>query len=67
MCGWFFLCCVLCERYSETGLFRTQKADGIMGLSINGLTLVPTLARHDLIPFKTFSLCFSRTGKLEKT
>lgn len=49
-------------QYSETGLFRTQKADGIMGLSINSLTLVPTMARQGLIPFKTFSLCFSRTG-----
>jgi hypothetical protein len=49
-------------QYSETGLFRTQKADGIMGLSINSLTMVPILAAHNLLSVKTFSLCFSRTG-----
>mmetsp|Transcript_6059 Transcript_6059/g.7843 ORF Transcript_6059/g.7843 Transcript_6059/m.7843 type:complete len:582 (-) Transcript_6059:290-2035(-) len=49
-------------QFSETGLFRTQKADGIMGLSINSLTLVPTLVAHNLLPVKAFSLCFSRTG-----
>ena len=31
-----------CQFY-ETGLFRTQKADGIMGMSSNAATLVPQL------------------------
>ena len=47
-------------QYSETGLFRTQKADGIMGMSANAVTLVPTLRGRRRVTSKTFGLCFMK-------
>lgn len=49
-------------QFSETGLFRTQKADGIMGLSANSLTLVPHLKQQQLIEKRLFALCFKKGG-----
>jgi len=51
-------------QISETGLFRTQKADGIMGLSANSMTLVPMLQGQHKIASKTFGLCFMKGGGL---
>merc|ERR1719502_753473 len=50
-----------CQFY-ETGLFRTQKADGIMGLSSNALTLVHQMNSNKRIPNKEFALCFMKGG-----
>lgn len=49
-------------QYSETGLFRTQKADGIMGLSSNALTLVHQMNSNKRIPNKEFALCYMKGG-----
>ena len=49
-------------QYSETGLFRTQKADGIMGLSANAQTLVPQVKAAKFIESRTFALCFMKGG-----
>lgn len=49
-------------QFSETGLFRTQKADGIMGLSANPVTLVPHLKSQSIIDQRAFSLCFKKGG-----
>ena len=49
-------------QYSETGLFRTQKADGIMGMSANSMTIVPTAKAAHKIESKTFSMCFMKGG-----
>jgi hypothetical protein len=50
-----------CQFY-ETGLFRTQKADGIMGMSSNTGTLVPKLQGAGKIKHRAFSLCFRIGG-----
>jgi len=50
-----------CQFY-ETGLFRTQKADGIMGMSSNSGTLVPKLQDAGKIKHRAFSLCFRIGG-----
>jgi len=49
-------------QFSETGLFRTQKADGIMGLSANSLTLVPQMKSQRKNSNQVFSLCFMKGG-----
>ena len=41
-------------QFSETGLFRTQKADGIMGMSANSLTIVPQVG-HSLTRLLAYS------------
>jgi len=46
----------------ETGLFKTQYADGIMGLSMYTQTLVGTWMKHGSIPSPSFSLCLNRKG-----
>jgi len=46
---------------SETGLFRTQKVDGIMGLSATVDTLPFQLHNKKITSTKVFGLCF-RTG-----
>ena len=48
---------------SEQGLFKTQYADGIMGLSMyHAQTLVRSWARRRSIPRPSFSLCLNRDG-----
>jgi len=50
-----------CQTY-ETGLFRTQKADGIMGMSMHSQTLVPTMRAAGQIDHNAFSMCFMYGG-----
>ncbi|CBJ25999.1 aspartyl protease [Ectocarpus siliculosus] len=47
---------------SLTGLFKTQLADGIMGLNADSRTLITQLATAGKISERKFSLCFSETG-----
>ncbi|CAN0236584.1 unnamed protein product [Ascophyllum nodosum] len=47
---------------SQTGLFKTQLADGIMGMSADSHTLVWQLAKAGKIKDRTFSLCFGLNG-----
>ena len=49
-------------QFSETGLFRTQKADGIMGMSPSAGTLVPQLQRAGKLRHRAFSLCLRAGG-----
>ena len=46
----------------ETGLFRTQKIDGIMGLSAHPLTLPFVLKKNKMTETKAFSMCFRVGG-----
>ncbi|CAM9216300.1 unnamed protein product, partial [Sphacelaria rigidula] len=47
---------------SQTGLFNSQLADGIMGMGANKHTLAWQLAAAAKIQERTFSLCFSSHG-----
>lgn len=47
---------------SETGLFVTQVADGIIGLSNTGNHIVSKLHRENKIASNLFSLCFVENG-----
>eukprot|EP00606_Chrysophyceae_sp_TOSAG23-5_P000097 GSChrysophyteH2.ASY1.ANO1.1749.1 assembled CDS len=46
----------------ETGLFRTQEVDGIMGLSMHEQTLPYALHRQGVTKTKAFSLCIRKGG-----
>lgn len=62
MKGWLTTMFVFgCQTY-ETGLFRTQKADGIMGMSMHSQTLVPTMRAAGEVDHNVFSLCFNYGG-----
>ena len=50
-----------CQTY-ETGLFRTQKADGIMGMSMHAQTLVPTMRQANKLGHNSFAMCFMQGG-----
>jgi Xylanase inhibitor N-terminal len=47
---------------SQTGLFNTQLADGIMGMSASEYTLVWQLKQAGLLEKEAFSLCFHEKG-----
>jgi hypothetical protein len=49
-------------QVSEKGLFKTQFADGIMGLSMYTQMLVGEFVRHGSISHESFSLCLNREG-----
>ena len=49
-------------QISEQGLFKTQYADGIMGLSMYTQTLVGTWYEQGKIDHESFSLCLNRNG-----
>ena len=49
-------------QLSETGLFRTQKANGIMGLSANAHTLLPQMKSQRKSATQAFSLCLAKGG-----
>ncbi len=49
-------------QISEKGLFQSQYADGIMGLSMYAQTLVDTGAQSGSIDYRSFSLCLNHEG-----
>ena len=51
---------------SLTGLFKTQLADGIMGMSANEVTLPKQLYNNGKIEHNMFSMCFRRNVKQDK-
>lgn len=51
-------------QVSEQGLFKSQYADGIMGLSMYTQTLVDTWVQSGSITHQSFSLCLNREGGL---
>ena len=50
-----------CQTY-ETGLFRTQLADGIMGMSISEDTLPAQLMKQKVTNTRIFALCYRVGG-----
>ena len=51
-------------QISEQGLFKSQYADGIMGLSMYTQTLFDTWFQSGSIAHRSFSLCLNRDGGL---
>jgi len=49
-----------------TGLFKTQLADGIMGMSIRDGSLWQQMYDHGAISDRRFSLCFTKEDNVEK-
>lgn len=47
---------------AETGLFRTQNIDGIMGMSADRETLPYYLHKNNITSTKAFALCFHHGG-----
>lgn len=47
---------------SETGLFRKQYADGILGLALHETSIIHVLYQGNIIPQYSFSLCFTKRG-----
>jgi hypothetical protein len=52
---------IACQT-SEAGLFKSQLADGIMGLSNSDDTLLPLLRKAGLVNNRIFALCFRIGG-----
>ncbi|CAE7939853.1 unnamed protein product, partial [Symbiodinium sp. KB8] len=49
---------------SEGGLFKSQLADGIMGLGQTGNSIIRALVSKNVLPEPKFSLCFTEQGGL---
>eukprot|EP00521_Asterionellopsis_glacialis_P016551 CAMPEP_0195289986 /NCGR_PEP_ID=MMETSP0707-20130614/6032_1 /TAXON_ID=33640 /ORGANISM="Asterionellopsis glacialis, Strain CCMP134" /LENGTH=527 /DNA_ID=CAMNT_0040350051 /DNA_START=229 /DNA_END=1815 /DNA_ORIENTATION=+ len=49
-------------QVEETGLFKDQYADGILGLAKHGTSLIQAMYDAGSIRNNAFSLCFTRTG-----
>ena len=49
-------------QMSETGLFRTQYADGIIGMNMHPTSLMAALIEAGAVPRDAFGLCLDREG-----
>merc|ERR1719384_298639 len=49
-----------------TGLFKTQLADGIMGMCLKSSSIFYQMHHQKIISSPSFSLCFSRADEAEK-